>query len=222
MLLNLTLVTLITLALLEDPPAALEDGRQREAAALVRQAQQGDREAVAALYRLHASAIYRYMIRRVPTAADAEDLTAEVFVRMVESLPAYEITRAPFEAWLYRIAAFRVADYYRRRRRVQQEVLDDTLEDVLVDEQPLPEEQFLDGQQIALLRDALHQLPDEHQTILILRFVERKTHEEVAALLNKSVPAIRNAQFRALSRLTELLGQQRKYRHYLRGRHGEL
>ncbi|NJL55697.1 sigma-70 family RNA polymerase sigma factor [bacterium] len=106
--------------------------------------------------------------------------------------------------------------FYRRTAKRQHEVLEDTL----VDDQPLPEEQFLDGQKIETLRSALHQLSDEHQTILILRFVERKTHEEVALILNKTVPAIKNAQFRALSRLTELLGQERKFKHYLRGTHG--
>lgn len=210
------LLTLIIVALLDDPPVLAEVSQHSEVLRLVRQAQKGDREAVASLYRLHVKAIFRYIIRRVPTEADAEDLTAEVFVRMVEALPTYEVTGAPFEAWLYRIAAFRVADFYRRTAKRQHEVLEDTL----VDDQPLPEEQFLDGQRIETLRSALHQLSDEHQTILILRFVERKTHEEVASILNKTVPAIKNAQFRALSRLTELLGQDRKFKHYLRGTHG--
>ena len=79
--------------------------------ALIERAQQGDPEAVAGLYRQHVQAIARYIAYRVPEAQVVEDLTAEVFLRMVEGLPGYRWTGAPFEAWLYRIAAARVADY---------------------------------------------------------------------------------------------------------------
>ena len=68
------------------------------------------------------------------------------------------------------------------------------------------------------LRTALHQLSDEHQTILLLRFVERKSHQEVADILDKEISAISTAQHRALKRLAELLGTEKTSRHYLRGK----
>lgn len=181
--------------------------------AQVARAKRGDQRAVALLYEIHAQRIFRYIVTRVPTVADAEDLTAEVFVRMVKGLPAYQITGAPFEAWLYRIAASRVTDFYRRNDRHSQTELDESLRD---SELP-PEEQILHRQTLDHLRAALQQLPEDHQTILILRFVERKSHEEVAQILGKSVPAIKSAQHRALIHLTELLGSTQKVRHYLRG-----
>jgi DNA-directed RNA polymerase specialized sigma24 family protein len=57
--------------------------------------------------------------------------------------------------------------------------------------------------------------------VLLLRFVERKSHAEVAALLGKSVTAIKSTQHRALNRLAELMGLSEKARHYLRGEHDE-
>ncbi len=182
--------------------------------ALVERAQQGDRSAVGILYQVYSQAIFRYIVVRVPTNADAEDITAEVFVSMVKGLPSYQMTGAPFEAWLYRIAGSRVADFYRQSNRQGHKT---ELDDTLHDEAPLPEEQILHNQSIDQLRDALKQLPEEYQTILVLRFVERKSHEEVALLLDKSVPAIKSAQHRALIHLTELLGSGQKVRHYLRG-----
>ena len=184
-------------------------------AALVAQAQRGDRGAVATLYQLHAQKIFRYVVCRVPTNADAEDLTAEVFVSMVKGLPSYQITAAPFEAWLYRIAASRVTDFYRQGRRRLQTGLTESLRDAA----PLPEEQILQNQTLDHLRAALQQLPEDQQAILILRFVERKSHEEVAELLGRSVTSVKSAQHRALIRLTELLGSDHKVRHYLRGSH---
>jgi RNA polymerase sigma-70 factor, ECF subfamily len=180
---------------------------------IIRRAQQGNRDAVGRLYDLFSERIYRYVAYRTANTGDAEDLTAEVFVRMVEGLPSYRRTGAPFEAWLYRIAAARVADYHRREKRRQQVELSEGL----VDEATLPEEQLQEQQEVERLRRALRQLGDEHQTILILRFVERKSHEEVALILNKSVSAVKSGQHRALLQLVKAVGSEAKLRHYLRG-----
>jgi len=181
---------------------------------LIRRAQRGDGEAVAALYRRHVDAIARYIAYRVPDDALVEDLTAEVFLRMVEGLPTYRPTGAPFEAWLYRIAAARVADYYRRQARVAE----DTLDESSVADVPALEFDLSQQEEFDTLRAALQQLSDEQQTILLLRFVERKSHEEVARILDKSEQAVATAQHRALKKLAELLGTDKRDRHYLRGR----
>lgn len=198
------------------PPEDAAEAGSRDAVdihALIRSAQAGDTAAVGALYRMYSGAIHRYMVFRAPTTEDAEDLTAEVFIRMVQGLPSYKITEVPFEAWLYRIAAARVADFYRRARRHP----DTELADAIADDSPLPEEALMQAQALEAVRTALHQLSEEHQTILILRFVERKSHDEVADILNKSMTAVKSAQHRALSQLTSLLGSDQKIRHYLRG-----
>lgn len=180
---------------------------------IVRRAQKGESGAVALLYETYAPAIYRYIAYRVSAESDVKDLTAEVFVRMVEGLPAYRLTGAPFESWLYRIAEARIVDFRRRaRRRPQVE-----LSEALADQTALPEEQAEQQQEFEALRHALQQLSDEHQSILILRFVERKSHEDVARILNKTVGAVKAAQHRALIQMVALLGSEEKARHYLRG-----
>ncbi len=181
---------------------------------LVRRAKAGEKEAISALYRSYAQVIYRYIYYRVPTASDAEDLTAEVFLKMVEGLPGYHFTGAPFEAWLYRIAAARITDFYRRsRRRPQTEVTEN-----LVDTRPVPEDQLEDAQEIESLKEVLSSFDPDEQTILLLRFVERKSHKEVADIMGKSVSAVKSAQHRALSKLANIMGSG-KVRHYLRGDH---
>lgn len=184
---------------------------------LIQQAQKGDREAIAELYRLHAQMIYRYIAYRVDTPADAEDLTAEVFVKMVEALPSYRITGAPFSAWLYRIASARVIDYRRRVRRHPEAELRESVSHT----DPSPEQSLLDDQETDALRDAIRQLSEEQQSVLILRFVERRSHQEVAAILDRSVTAVKSIQHRALTQLAALLGADRKTRHYLRGKRDE-
>jgi RNA polymerase sigma-70 factor (ECF subfamily) len=181
---------------------------------LIKQAQRGDSEAVSQLYQAYASRIYRYITYRVSLVTDAEDLTGEVFVRMVEGLPRYRDIGNPFDAWLFRIASARVADFHRKRGR--RPVTD--LSDRMTDSNPLPEEQLLQQQEEEELRTALRQLSKDDQKVLILRFVERKSHQDVATIINKSVSAVKSIQHRALLRLATLLGSEEKARHYLRGR----
>ncbi len=76
-------------------------------------------------------------------------------------------------------------------------------------------------EELDALRAALSELSVEHQTILILRFVERKSHDEVARILNKSTRAIATAQHRALKKLAKHLGTTKKGRHYIRGKYHE-
>ncbi|MEO8391874.1 MAG: sigma-70 family RNA polymerase sigma factor [Chloroflexota bacterium] len=201
----------VVISAFPDPPSPLSI----DVVETVIRAQHGDRNAVAALYQMHAQLIFRYIVVRVPTTDDAEDLTAEVFVSMVKGLPSYQQTGAPFEAWLYRIAASKVADFYRQSGRRPQTQLSETLYDSAAS----PEDQIQQQQTLDQLRNVLQQLPEDYQTILILRFVERKSHEEAALILDKTVSAVKNLQYRALLRLTELLGTDHKARHYLRGSH---
>ncbi len=179
----------------------------------IRRASRGDETAIATLYEMHVDRIFRYIVYRTPTSADAEDLTAEVFLKMVEGLANYEFRGVPFEAWLYRIAAARVADFYRRNKNQPESELSETLKS----NNPLPEEQLLADQEVETLRNVLKNFTDEEQTILLLRFVERKSHKEVARILGKSANAVKAAQHRALVQLTTLLGGADKARHYLRG-----
>ena len=179
---------------------------------LITRGQHGDRDAVAQLYRRYARAIARYVTYRIPDDSVVEDITAEVFLRMVEGLPRYRIMGIPFDAWLYRIAAARVADYYRKHaRRPEQDLPDDLTAPLTPLEVAVEQREELDT-----LRQAISQLPDHYQQILILRFVERYSLSEVAEILNKSVHAVGMAQHRALKKLAELLGTT-KGRSYLRG-----
>lgn len=179
----------------------------------VQRAQNGDSAAVEVIYELYADAIYRYVYYRVSSRRDAEDLTAEVFVKMVEGLPRYRFTGVPFEVWLYRIAGARVVDFHRRQRRRPESRLSDDLADTGA----RPEDHIEQAQEIQTLRGALNQLTEDEQALLILRFVEHKSHQEVAEIFHKTPAAVKAMQHRALVRLASLLGSEEKVRHYLRG-----
>jgi RNA polymerase sigma-70 factor, ECF subfamily len=168
---------------------------------LVRRAQQRDPEAVSELYRRYVGQIYRFCLFRVSDEATAQDLTEDVFVNMLESLPRYADKGAPFVAWLYRIAHARVIDYYRRtaRRPVAE------LTESLVDHTPEPEALAAQNADMQELRRAMPQLSEDYRLVLQLRFVEGYDVAQTARNMGKSVGATKVLQHRALRQLARLL-----------------
>src|SRR5438093_26795 len=88
---------------------------------LVEQAQQGNRDALEELYLLHFDRVYSYLHMSVGNRHDAEDLTTQVFVKMLESIGKFRWRSAPFSAWLFRIAHNLAMDHFRANKRWQPE-----------------------------------------------------------------------------------------------------
>ncbi len=97
---------------------------------LIRRAQRGDKKAIADLYDSHYRAVYNYIYYRVSDSQTAEDISAEVFIRMLNKLPAYVDRGRPFLAWLYAIARNMVIDHYRlEEKKAEVQIMDEVLED---------------------------------------------------------------------------------------------
>lgn len=171
---------------------------------LIERAKAGDKKAIGELYRRHADAIYRFVYYRVKDTALAEDLTAEVFLKAMEGLADYEVTGAPFLSWLYYIARARTVDHWRRQQRWQKVALIHPL----LDKTPRPEETVSRRDEWDAVLDALPELTDDQQQVILLRFIEEMELEEVAAALNKTVGAVKSLQHRALASLARLLKKE--------------
>jgi RNA polymerase sigma-70 factor, ECF subfamily len=165
---------------------------------LVERAQRGQREALEELYLLHFDRIYSYLHMSVGNRHDAEDLTTQTFLRMLESIGRFRWGTAPFSAWLFRIAHNLAMDHFRASRRWQPE------EDV--PEQPGDEEPSAEAEAMhAIGRQSMFELIDnlspEQQQVLTLKFVFNFSNGEVATILGKSEGAIKSLQHRALASL---------------------
>jgi RNA polymerase sigma-70 factor, ECF subfamily len=165
--------------------------------ALVNRARGGDAEAVAELYQRQAPAIFRYFFFRVQDRATAEDLTGEVFVKMVEGLPRYEERGVPISAWLFRIAHDRMVDHHRRSVHRQTEEISETLET----DEPSTEAQALNRSEMQHVRGLIDALTEEQRTVIQLRFVEGYSLEDCARILKKTTGAVKALQHRALRQL---------------------
>jgi RNA polymerase sigma-70 factor, ECF subfamily len=162
---------------------------------LVELAQQGDREALEALYLLHFDRIYSYLHMSVGNRHDAEDLTTQTFLKMLESIGRFRWRSAPFSAWLFRIAHNLAMDHFRSHRRWQPE---EEVPEPLDSAEPSAEHEALHsiGRQ-SMLR-LIEKLSHEQQQVLALKFVFSFSNGEVATILGKTEGAIKSLQHRAL------------------------
>ncbi|MCL4255101.1 MAG: sigma-70 family RNA polymerase sigma factor [Anaerolineae bacterium] len=173
---------------------------------MIKLAQAGDANAFAQLYRAHVQAIFRYVYYRLNDIHLAEDMTADVFTRALKDLPNYHDMGKPFLAWLYRIAHARLVDYYRKiGRRGTDDDLDENstlkpMEDAL-------DSSLLRKQLAQALHHAIAKLIPSQQQVVILRFIEEKSLEETALIMDKNANAIKALQHRALKTLAHLLRQ---------------
>ena len=152
-------------------------------------------------YAAHGTAIYNYFRLQLATADEAEDLTAETFLRAVQHAARFDPSRASAVTWLVTIARRVLIDHV-RSVRVRRHVTLDELRD-LPAEGPSPEERMLRREQVAGVLDAMAQLSAEDRELLSLRFGGELEIPEIAATLGVRVGTVRTRLWRALDRLRE-------------------
>jgi RNA polymerase sigma-70 factor, ECF subfamily len=169
---------------------------------LVDRAQQGDREALEELYLMHFDRIYSYLQMSVGNRHDAEDLTNQTFVKMLESIDRFEWRKAPISAWLFRIAHNLAMDHFRSRKRWQPE--EEPPEPEGSEQRSAEEEAFQSiGRQSML--EMIEDLSIDQQQVLTLKFVFNFSNADAATILGKTEGAIKSLQHRALASLQRQL-----------------
>jgi RNA polymerase sigma-70 factor, ECF subfamily len=170
----------------------------RDLRRLVGLAQHGDREALEALYLLHFDRIYSYLHLSVGNRHDAEDLTTQTFLKMLEAIGRFRWRSAPFSAWLFRIAHNLAMDHFRAGKRWQPE--EEVPEPEDTHESSAEEEALHSIGRKSMLR-LIEDLSHEQQQVLTLKFVFNFSNGEAATILGKSEGAVKSLQHRALASL---------------------
>ena len=164
---------------------------------------QRDPAAFVRLYRKYYDAIFRYCVHRLFERATAEDITSEVFLKVVENFEGFSGNDVQFRNWLYRIATNAVNQHLRKSARrsgllkIAREQASDRTSDC--------EES---SKKWILLRDAVLALRPRYQTIITLRFFENLKLTEIAEVLASSPGTVRSQLARALAKLRRVLGPQ--------------
>jgi len=162
---------------------------------LVDFAQRGDREALDALYLLHFDRVYSYLHLSVGNRHDAEDLTTQTFLKMLEAIGRFRWQSAPFSAWLFRIAHNLAMDHFRASRRWQPE--EEVPEPEGATERSAEDAAFESIGRRSML-ELIENLSPEQKQVLTLKFVFNFSNGEAAAILGKTEGAVKSLQHRAL------------------------
>lgn len=175
---------------------------------LIQRAQRGNQEAVTAIYDQYYPAVFTYIFYRVSNKTIAEDLTAEVFLRMIAKLPDFTGNGRPILAWLYTIARNLVIDYYRNSKERNTMPLEESL---VAGEGGHPAKEMDDRLAQECLSKALLGLTEEQRQVILLKFVDDREISEVSEIMGKNERAIRSLQHRALAALHRAMGKERCY-----------
>lgn len=169
---------------------------------LLQRAQRGDPTAFDGLYLLYADRVFRYLMVRTGATELAEEVTAQVFLRLLQKIDLYRIAPqdnvAIFSAWLYRLSHNRLVDLLRKQKRSQSVSLDAV--QTIEDRSPLLQtiEERIDFEGIV---SKLILLNEQQRAVLVLRFIEDYSIAETAEIMQKNEGAVKALQHRALENL---------------------
>ena len=168
---------------------------------LIKRAQEGDLKIITALYEQYQRSIFRYLYYRVGDQQTAEDLTSEVFLRMLRFISGFRPPSSSFPSWLFQIARNLVADHFRQSSSSNHLELQESLT-MPSDDVDRAVERKLTGE---VLRRALDHLSAEQRDVVILRFLSGMPISEVARALDRSEDSIKGLQRRAVIALRKIL-----------------
>jgi RNA polymerase sigma-70 factor (ECF subfamily) len=163
-----------------------------------------DSQVIGAVYDRYFPDVYRFVFYKLSNEQVAEDISSDVFVRMLEAIKKGRGPRDNLKGWLLSTASNVVADHHRRMYRRPTEELSDMMLD---EETPSLRDEVDRREQVDTIKDAYIELTPDQQNVLALRFGDGYSLEETARLMKKNVNAIKALQFRALAALQRNIGE---------------
>lgn len=179
---------------------------------LMRKVREGDVDKLAVLFERHHKALFHFFVHMAGGRETAEDLTQDVFFRMLK----YRHTYAPegrFASWMYQIARNAYLDFRRKQGNEAQWPDDENGRELEpVDPEPAADARVERSQDVAVLRQALAALPPEKREILVLSRFQNLKYDEIAEILRCDVGAVKVRVFRAVRQLSGLFFEIRSRR----------
>jgi len=164
--------------------------------ATVERCREGDEDAWSALVSTTLRPIYRLCASYAPSAAEAEELTQEVYFKLWENLHRYR-AGSNFMAWAWRVARNLLIDAHRRSRRERSAAW---LDPEIIDRLPAsddPHEHSIHRQRLGLIATAMRQLPEELATLILMRDFSGMSYQEIAEGLDLPLGTVKSRLNRA-------------------------
>ena len=150
------------------------------------------------LYREYHAKVYGYIYSKINDPHDAEDITADVFVKIYAKLDTFDENKSSLSTWVYTVTRNTLTDYYRTKKVLEE--LPETVEGGAS-----AEDEICNAEMLEALADALETLPKRERDIIILRFYSGRTLKEIAGELDISYAYVKVLQNKALEKLREKL-----------------
>ena len=163
-----------------------------------------DSQIIGAVYDRYFPDVYRFVYYRLNDEQVAEDISSDVFVRLLEAVQKRRGPQSNLKGWLLATASHAVADYLRHAYRRPTEALSETMPDATA---PSLTDEVDRREMVASVRLAYDRLTLEQQNVLALRFGDGYSLDETATVMQKNVNAVKALQFRALATLQRLIGE---------------
>ena len=176
---------------------------------LVNKARTGDKDALTKLYGVFQRKIYRYVFFKCGNHADAEDITNEVFLRMIQSIANFQWKGIAFSSWLFRIASNLVIDYYRNKARRNTESIEER--DYIGETNWEQISEFLDNRDLfKIIYEDTDHLSELQKEVVNLRFMGDLSLKETAEAMSKNVNSVKAIQHAAIKKLKEKVKKNQK------------
>ncbi|WP_342552139.1 sigma-70 family RNA polymerase sigma factor [Paenibacillus sp. FSL R7-0652] len=172
---------------------------------LIRAAQSGDRDALITLLREIEQHVYRTAYYILNNEQDALDAAQEALIRIYTKINSYE-EKAQFKTWVQRIVTNICIDKF---RRTKPSVSIDEHEMVFQDKQDV-EHEVMSTYVARDIQDAINKLPEHHRTVIVLRYLQDLSYNEIADCLDLPLNTVKSYLFRARQQLQNLLQEYQK------------
>ncbi len=166
-------------------------------------ARNGDKHAFGRLVEAYQRPVFSLTYRMLGNAQEAEDAAQEAFLRAYSNLRRYDPSHK-FSTWLFSIANHHCIDRLRKRRGTWLSIDDNPVLQNLAGDSPQPERSALDQERRDEVQALLDELEPEYRTPLVLRYWEECSYEEIAEIMDLSIPAVKSRLFRARQQVAKL------------------
>ena len=173
----------------------------------VGRAQKGDAAAFAVLYEDYYDRIFRYVSFKTGNSLEAEDITAEVFVKMLESIDSFKWQGYQFSSWLFRIAHNLIVDHFRKRGRRHIVALDEAPAAATEYNPDLDRKLDVDMSMVPV-QEAMKDLTDLQREVISLRFAAGLSVAETARAVGKKGNAVKALQHAGIKKLRGILSAE--------------
>lgn len=179
---------------------------------LAERARRGDREALAALYECHKAGLLGFLIHLIGDRDSAEDVFQEVWAKVIRQVSRYDVSRAPFRAWLFQIGANTAIDHLRKRRRWRRRIDGSDGAEVKIARapttDPLPDASSLIDSEVESVRLAMKELSDAQRSAICMRHLAGASYREIASTLGVPEGTAKTLVHRGILLLKEALQER--------------